>query len=157
MKNEQNEATILTVLARGYSPVDPGLPPNEPTCLSHVALYFSLFIFIEANKTPASNEHSQSSSLPERGWESLSPACHEDTFTYCNTSDSQDLCCSPSAFVMVSHPKIAQPAHTCGKLSLTMALTRASEEPISLCQVCVRDASQGPLSLPLNLDLHNSL
>lgn len=126
MKNEQNEATTPTVLARGSSPVDPGLPHNEPTHLSHFALYFSLFILMEANKPPVLNEHSQSSFSLEGGWESLSPACHDGTLTYSNTSDSQDLCFSPAAFVMVSHPKAAQPGHTCGKLSLTMALERAS-------------------------------
>lgn len=81
---------------------------------------------MEANKTPVSNEHSQSSSSPEGGGESLSPAFHEGTLTYSKTSDSQVLHCSLAAFVMMSHPKAAQPAHTCGKLSLTVALERAS-------------------------------
>lgn len=49
------------VFAGGSSPLALGWPHNKSTCLSHTALYFSLFILMEANKTPASNEHSQRS------------------------------------------------------------------------------------------------
>lgn len=60
------------VFAGGSSPLALGWPHNKSTCLSHTALYFSLFILMEANKTPASNEHSQSSFFT--GWE-VGKAC----------------------------------------------------------------------------------
>lgn len=85
-----------TVLASGPSPLHPGWPPNEPTCLARIALYLSQLNWLEANKTPASNEHSKSSPSPEGGWESLSPAFCEGMLTYSSSSHSQSLCCSPA-------------------------------------------------------------
>lgn len=88
-------------------------------CLSHIAFYFSLFILVEANKTPASSEHSQSSSSAEGGWESLAPAFHGGTLTYSYTSGSQDVlfpCClcggvSPQGCSTCPHLWHSQPNH----------------------------------------------
>lgn len=104
---------------------------------TNIALYFPQLNLLEANKTPASNEHSHSSSSLEGGWENLSPAFCVGMLTHSSSSHSRSLCCSPAASVVVSHPEAAQPAHTGGKLSLTMVLAVQSWASLRVIPQCL--------------------